>query len=262
MSEIRYKVPMKITILGSGTISPNKKRNCAALVIETRTKLILVDIGPGTMRRLTEADIDPRSIDYILVTHFHPDHVTDLISFWFTLNYAYGEYRTEPMTIIGPQGMNELHRQFVSIFGHWVEPRHNKRISVEIEPSSKQIIEFEEFSVISVPANHHFPSLSYRINVGDKSITISGDSDFSEDLIELARGTNVLVCDTSFPDEMKHSGHMTPTESAIIASRSQSKQLVMTHLYPPCDEIDIIAQAKQHYSGKIMKAEDLMVLNI
>ena len=74
---------MEITILGSGTATPSLDRNASGLMIRAAETWALVDMGPGTLRRMCEAGIDARLIDLILITHFHPDHVSDLAPFLF-----------------------------------------------------------------------------------------------------------------------------------------------------------------------------------
>jgi ribonuclease BN (tRNA processing enzyme) len=109
-------VAIDVTILGSGTIA-SKKRNCSGIIVRTGALYILVDIGPGVMRRLAEADIDFRRIDAILVTHFHPDHVSDLIPFLFACNYGHRERRVEPFYTIGPEGFEVFHDALTHIYG-------------------------------------------------------------------------------------------------------------------------------------------------
>lgn len=249
---------MQLIVLGSGTVTPSLYRNSSGLLIKTSTNTILVDIGPGTLRRLTEARIDFRAVDFILLTHFHPDHVSDLVPFLFAENYAYGEKRAKPFHIIGPQGAEDFYCKLINVFGHWIIPTDDRRVGVEVSADKEDYLSFENLRIVSTPAAHHYPSVSYRLEADEKSITISGDSDYSENLIRLAASTDALVCDTSFPDGMKHDGHMTPAESAQIAAAAKAKRLVMTHLYPPCDEVDIVEQARDKFDGDIIKAEDLM----
>ena len=74
---------MKIVILGSGTITPDKDRNPSGLVVQASDMWMVVDMGPGILRRMSEAEIDVRWIDVLLITHFHPDHISDLVPFLF-----------------------------------------------------------------------------------------------------------------------------------------------------------------------------------
>lgn len=101
--------------------------------------------------------------------------------------------------------------------------------------------------------------MSYRIEAEGKAITVSGDTDFSPNIIELASRSNVLVCECSLPDDMKAQGHLTPSEAGRIAAEAQVEMLILTHFYPPCDNVDVVRQAEVFFSGQIVKASDLMV---
>jgi len=222
----------------------------------------LVDMGPGVLRRLLDANIDPKTIDFILITHFHPDHLSDLVPFLFASNYAYGDLRKEPFHMIGPLGAEAFYESLVGVFGDWIVPTGNRRIGKEVSATAPDLMEFGDLTIRSAPANHHFPSVSYRIQSGDKSITISGDTDFSDALISLALGSDLLVCEASFPDAMKRKGHLTPSEAGVIASGARVRKLILTHFYPPCDEHDVVGEAARRFDGEICKAEDLMEIAV
>lgn len=253
---------MEITILGSGTATPLLHRNASGIAVRSGSSLMLVDMGPGILRRLCEAQIDYKSIDIVLVTHFHPDHTSDIVPFLFASNYAYGPMRQETFFLVGPQGLEKFYRDFTSIYGHWIIPSNERLMIRELDPCDPDSTDIRNFTITSVSAQHSGPSLSYRIEASGKSLVVSGDTDESEALVELAQHADMLICECSFPQHMKVPGHMTPVEAAITAKRASVKKLVLTHFYPPCDDVDVVAQAGDHFSGEIVKAEDLMVLAI
>lgn len=253
---------MKITILGSGTGTPSLGRNSSGLYIQSSSMNAVVDIGSGTLRRMCEANIDYREVGLIALTHFHPDHVTDFISFLFASNYAYGKKRTDLIHVIGPVGLKHFYEQLVEIFGHWVTPSDDRLRMTELSATEFDFAEIEGIRIVSAPAVHSFPSLSYRIEADDVALSISGDTDFSENLINLARESHTLVCECSMPDSMKVGGHMTPSEAGKLAARALVKQLILTHFYPPCDETDVVSAVKTNFSGPVWKAQDLMTFEL
>jgi ribonuclease BN (tRNA processing enzyme) len=260
--EQQPKNMVQIVILGSGTATPLLDRNASGLAIRTPDQWLLADMGPGTLRRMCEAGIDHRWIDMILLTHFHPDHVSDLVPFLFASNYAYSDHRSSPIHLIGPMGLEQFYRGLVGVYGHWIVPTEGRLHKKEMETDGPGTFSHGGITVHSVPSVHTIPSLSYRIETSDVSITISGDSDFSEDLVKLAAGTDVLICECSFPDQMKVPGHMVPSEAGRVAALAGAKRLVLTHFYPPCDEENVINQAAQAFDGVIVKAADLMVIEV
>ncbi|MGB6064273.1 MAG: ribonuclease Z [Desulfomonilaceae bacterium] len=253
---------MNITILGSGTATPDLERNASGLALRGAGLWVLADIGPGILRRLCEARIDPKWIDVILITHFHPDHVSDLVPFLFASNYEYGQTRKQSFHVVGPTGLKQFYNALVGIYGHWIVPTGNRLIISEVDPRAPDVFSLGDITVRSAPSAHSFPSVSYRIEADGVSATVSGDTDISDDLVTLAEGTHVLVCECSFPDEMKVPGHLTPSEAGRIAARAGAQKLVLTHFYPPCDEVDVVKQAGEVFPGEIIKAKDLMVIPV
>jgi ribonuclease BN (tRNA processing enzyme) len=253
---------MEITILGSGTSTPDLHRNASGLAVRASDMWLLVDIGPGTMRRMCEAAIDNKWIDIILITHFHPDHVSDLVPFLFASNYEFGTVRGEPFHVVGPRGLEQFYETLVATYGDWIVPRGNRLLKKEMNPRGTDVFARKGVTVQSAPSAHSFPSLSYRIDADEVSVTVSGDTDVSTELVELARGTDLLVCESSLPDGMKVPGHLVPSEAGKIAADAGARKLVLTHFYPPCDEVDVVAQAANVYSGEIVMARDLMVIEV
>ncbi|MCA1961860.1 MAG: ribonuclease Z [Desulfomonile sp.] len=253
---------MKITILGSGTCTPSLERNAAGVAIEAAGLLVLVDIGPGTIRRMCEAGIDPRSIDVIAITHFHVDHVSDLAAFLFASNYAYKSMREEPFHFVGPEGLEQFYKGLVAVYQDWIVPRGGRLRIRELKAQARDEFVLDGLRIVSGPALHYFPSLSYRIEAESAVVTITGDTDFSADVAELARGSDLFISECSMPEGRKVPGHMVPSEAGRTAALARAKKLVLTHFYPPCEEVDVAGQAGAFFSGEILKAVDLMTLEV
>ena len=86
---------------------------------------------------------------------------------------------------------------------------------------------------------HSAYSIGYRIeNKTGSSIVYSGDTDYNNEIIELAHNADVLILECSFPEKRKIGGHLIPKEAAKIAAISNCKQLILTHFYPPYEEVE------------------------
>ena len=253
---------MKITILGTGTATPRLERNASGLIVSAAGSRVLVDVGPGILRRICEAGIDYKSIDIILITHFHPDHVSDLTPLLFASNYAHGSFREEPFLLIGPTGLGQFYQALVRVYGNWIVPTGNRLIKKEMNAHAPDIFVSEGLVIRSAPAAHSNPAVSYRLEAEGLSVSVSGDTDISENLVELARNTDIFICECSMPEGSKIPGHLVPAEAGIMAERARAKQLILTHFYPPCDEADVVKQASKTFSGQIIKGEDLMVIKM
>jgi ribonuclease BN (tRNA processing enzyme) len=209
---------------------------------------------------MLEAGIDFKSVDMILLTHFHPDHSSDLVPFLFASNYSYGPSRQDPFLLIGPEGLEQFFNGLVGVYGEWIVPTGNRLVRREMKAGDADSFMFRDISIRSVPSPHANPSVSYRISGENGSVTVTGDTDYSHDLVELAESTDLLVCECSMPDHMKIPGHLTPTEAGQIAERSRSRVLLLTHFYPPCEDADTVRSASSIFRGTVLKAHDLMTL--
>jgi len=217
-------------------------------------------MGPGIIRRLCEAGIDTRSIDVVLITHFHADHVSDVAPFLFACNYAYGPVRSSRFWLAGPQGLEKFFAALVQAYGHWVIPSGDRLIMKELDADNNDEMTVRDVVIKSAPAPHSYPSLSYRVESGGASIAISGDTDVSDHLVALAESTDILICECSLPERLKAPGHLTPSEAGAIAQGARAKRLILTHFYPPCDEADVVQEAAREFSGEIIKAHDHLVV--
>ncbi len=253
---------MEIIILGSGTATPLLHRSSSSIFIKVEDISLLVDIGPGAIRRLCEADIDHKSIDLIALTHFHPDHVSDLAPFLFASNYAHGPRRETPFSVMGPMGLIKYYEGLKRLYDHWIVPDNNRLNLIELNDQGKDEWSIEKVKIKSAAAEHSKPAISYRLEACGKSVTISGDTDYSENLVELAQDSDILITECSFPDSMKVKGHLTPSEAGRIAAKSRSKKLILTHMYPPCEDAPVEAQASKTFHREIIRAHDLMRLKV
>jgi ribonuclease BN (tRNA processing enzyme) len=64
------------------------------------------------------------------------------------------------------------------------------------------------------------------------------------------------------PEGSKIPGHLVPSEAGTIAQQARVKKLVLTHFYPPSDEVDVAEQASRTFSGEVIRAADLMVIHV
>jgi len=111
--------------------------------------------------------------------------------------------------------------------------------------------------------NHREESIGYRIiDSDDRTIVYTGDTDTTENLVSLAAGADLLICESAMPDEKRVPGHPTPSLAGEMASRAQVKKLVLTHLYPECDQVDLRTQCRRTYQGPLVIAEDLMRIDL
>ena len=249
----------ELIIVGSGTGIPSLRRASPGLVIISHNTHILIDSGPGALRKMLEVGIAYLDMDLILYTHLHPDHVADLVAILFASKY--GDLpREKDLLCAGGEGFKSYFEKLKNLYGSWVEP---KSYQLTIKELSKDPLLYRGIKVLSKPMAHLPNSMGYRIEFeGGKSVAVSGDTDYCQNLVELGYQVDLLVLECSFPDGKKVEGHLTPSLAGRIALESRCKRLLLTHLYPVCDQFDIVNQCRQVYQGEIILGEDLMRIGI
>lgn len=249
----------ELIILGSGTGVPSLRRGSPGLVVISESSKALVDSGSGILRRMLEVGITYRDIDLLLYTHIHPDHISELVPILFACKYADLPRQKDLISVGGP-GFKDYFDRLKKLYWSWIEP---PSYHLAIKETSQKTFLFQDLKIFSKPMAHISESVGYRIEFKDgRSIAISGDTDYCRNIIDLASEVDLLILECSFPDGKKVEGHLTPSLAGRIGLESRCKRLLLTHLYPICDQFDILKQCEQVYKGEIILCEDLMRIKI
>jgi len=252
---------MTVTILGSGTCVPSLIRSASSTLIRLGDRRLLIDCGPGTMRRLLETGTDIFDIDVLMLTHFHPDHCGELVPFLFANKYPDGSKRWRPLMLVGGPGVAEFFLGLQRVFGHWIELTDPLFQIMELDGVALDRTEFKGMEIAGAAMAHNPESIGYRItDPSGRSLAVSGDTDVTDRLVDLARDVDLLICESAFPDEAKTKGHLTPSEAGAIATQARVGRLVLTHFYPKCETSDIIGQCRRTWQGPLVLAKDLLSL--
>jgi ribonuclease BN (tRNA processing enzyme) len=128
---------------------------------------------------------------------------------------------------------------------------------LDIQKPEKRI--YEHIKVTSQPINHTPNSLAYRVEgPSGKSFVYSGDTGFCDEIVDLARGSDLLILECSFPDEEEVEGHLTLSLAGRIASLAQAKRLLLNHFYPDVLTEDIAGECRRTYTGELILGRDLL----
>lgn len=252
---------MKLTILGSGTCVPYTERGSSGYAVDTGESKIMLDCGSGSTWKLAHAGINYLEIDHIFFSHIHPDHTGDLAAFLFASKYShgstYGTGREKPLNIWGGKGFVKFFEALKGAYDKWIEP---EGLSVgELQPGIK---EFPGFKLTSAKSAHIKSSLAYRIEAEGKSLVYSGDTDYSEDLIKLAWRADLLIIECALTEGSKHKGHLSPSGVSKIVNASRAERAVVTHLYPVCDQENVVGQIRENVNVEVIEARDLLEIEI
>ena len=250
---------MDLFVLGSGTCVPTIERGPSGLALTTRNHLILFDGGGGSLRQLPSLSLDFRKVDFYCITHFHPDHVTDLVPFLFASNYTVDFNRTLPLRVIGPRGLKSFYEKIHGAYGVWIE---GQTYPLSFHELWEDRISFEDLLIETLPMTHGEASVGFRLEADGKAVVYSGDTQYCDAIVRLGRQADLLILECSFPQERKRAGHLTPPLAGKVAQEARCRRLLLTHFYPVFQGHDIHSECRKEFSGEIILAEDGMKLSI
>ncbi len=246
---------MRLTTLGTGTVSLVPHRVCAGHHVRAGDVSLLLDCGSGITHRLAQSDIDWRRITHVAFTHFHLDHIGDFTTLLFAWKYADIPGRTAPLIVVGPVGIDALLARHKEAVGDLLRDPGFHIDIMEIAPGdSLDLGDGVTLSATKVP--HTDESVAYSVTRGGRRVVYSGDTGYDPMFAEWSRGADVLVCECSLPSSMAIPAHLTPEQCGALAAAALPMHLVLTHFYPPVEHVDVRAIVAAHYAGPITLASD------
>lgn len=257
---------MKITVLGTGTFFVSKERSGPAYLLEVDNKKILIDCGPGTLMRLSQLGVSVDEINYVFLTHFHPDHSSDLFAFQmnFRLKDFFSDESNKELPIIyGPEGIEDFTKKLSNIYELPAFENYSK-ISYLAYTSQINIdgLNIRTFKVKHNAFGLQAKAYALRFEFKGKVFTFSGDAIKDENIVESCKDADVFICDASYVKGKATPAHMDTWEIGEISESSKVKKVVLTHFYPRTENIDLINEVKEKYSGEVIRAEDFMEIEV
>jgi ribonuclease Z len=261
---------LHVLVCGAGGPLPDPRRSSACLAVIAGDTVFLVDVGAGASRNLTLAGLPPTRVEFVFLTHFHSDHI-DGIGELATLRWAGGSWDA-PLALHGPVGVAEIASGFNLAYRR-DQTYRTAHHGLEVTPPSAAglsasafhapadgefpvVFERGDLRVTAFAVDHApvSPAVGYRIEYKDRSISISGDTSKSANLIEASRGVDVLFHEALSPvlvgvltESARKVGnekivkitqdildyHASPVEAAESAEESGARALVVYHVVPP-----------------------------
>lgn len=268
---------VSLQVLGSGGPESGDKRASTGYIIWIDGKSrVLVDFGGGASLRFEEVNAKIADLDVILLTHLHVDHTADLPallkSSFFTRAsgklHIYGPEENDFM----PSTKSFVKRLFKEGKGAWQYLGDHLNGDAQLQLKAHNVDESRKIKVIyaqngikiSAVSVHHgiIPAVAYRVDVGNKSITFSGDMNGDYHTLErLAWKTDILVAHNAVPKGARGVAaklHMTPNTIGQIAEKSKPKKLVLSHrmLRTLGKESQTKREIRKYYKGSLKFAND------
>ena len=219
---------MKLTVVGCSPAWPNPGGAQSGYLVEGSGK-VLLDCGPGVLPRLREQDSWPQ-VDAIVITHFHLDHWGDLVPWTFGAMYGPGSETPTPQLWLPPGGQEEL-AGFGDKFG--VPGMFSEAFTVE-EYAEGETFETCGLQITPVRVPHYqLQTYAMRVSDGKATLAYSGDSAPSPQLVELARGADLFLCEATLREGREGGnglrGHLSAEEAVAAFEESGARRLVIIH---------------------------------
>lgn len=273
---------IKVTLLGTGTPQPVMERFGPGILVEAGGQSFLFDAGRGTLQRLTQVNVKNRELQGVFFTHLHSDHVVGFPDLWLTGWLT--SQRTTPLQVWGPAGTREMIANLEKAFAFDIKIRisDDKAAAdgvvinaVDIKEGvvyEKNGVKITAFEVDHAPVK---PAFGYRIDYSGRSVVLSGDTRYSENLIRYSQGVDLLIHEVASPETLGRLNypperakgivghHTTPEEAGKIFSLVKPRMAIFSHIVPPtATEQDILPPTRKHYSGPVALGEDLMEIEV
>ena len=285
-AEAQTEPVIKVTLLGTGTPTPNPRQFGPSILVESGDTKLLFDCGRGCGHRLW--NLGPqylRETSHLFLTHMHSDHTVGVADLYMN---GWNQGRQENLQVLGPAGAEVFMRHLRLAYEEDVVFRADlqrhavARESLDyaaIEVVDGERITIDDVTVTAIAVDHHViePAFGYRVDVGEFSVVISGDTAYSENLIRHSIGADVLIHEvmspalehfvrTTFSQEVADdivALHTLAPDVGRVFSRSRPRLGVLTHLdNDPARIPELEAQIETTWSGDFVVAEDLMVIEI
>lgn len=257
---------MKLTVVGcSGSMSgPDSPASSYLIQVEDTEKTwsIVLDMGPGSFGSLWKY-MDPRDLDALVFSHGHADHMADIISLEVH-NRWHPTGRVGALDVYGPEGMEHRTRQIDG----WAQPGSYDGVFNFITAEAGNPFHIGPICVEPFEAWHSVPTFGYRLStVGDgaeqPSMAYTGDTDFTDSIVDMARDVDLLLCECGFTEEDQARGiHLSGERAGTLATVSGAKNLVLTHIQPWTPAEVVLREAEKTWGGPLSVARPGQVYRI
>jgi ribonuclease Z len=289
-AEAHAQADIKVTLLGTATPAPRPTRFGPSTLVEAGGLVLLFDAGRGVPIRMGQIKVPVGKIDVLFLTHYHSDHVVGIPDVWLTgwLGPVFGRRKT-PFHVIGPTGAKNLMDNLQKAYALDISIREIDEklppsgIAVTVDEFGKDGVVFEKdgVKVTAFEVDHGDaikPAYGYRIDYKGRSVLISGDTRYNQNVIKYGMGVDLLIHETAIarPELMSSpfakaiiAHHTSPHDVGRVWAQTKPKLAAYTHMsflsnekVPEPTLDDLVKQTRETYDGPLEVGEDLTSFEI
>jgi ribonuclease Z len=268
---------IRVTLLGTGGPLPAVERSGPSTLVEAGDEVLLFDCGRGVTQRLAQVSMPLRDIDAVFLTHLHSDHTVGFPDLWLT---GWLRGRPDPVLVFGPAGTEDMMRHLEQAFHADIASRLNaspEAAAIDAHDIGENVVyRTDDVTVTAFVVDHGsiVPAYGFRIDYqGRRSVVISGDTRYSENLIRNARGVQLLVHEVAAaePELLRTSErvrniigiHTTPEEAGRVFRQTRPYLAIYSHIVLfDVSEDELMRRTRAQYPGALQVGRDLMVIEI
>lgn len=249
----------KIIVLGSANAVPDAQHANTHLLLLAGERTVLIDCTGNSQERFARAGVDPLQLTDILMTHFHPDHVSGipglLLDLWLLGRKAPLHLYGLQDTVLRMKGMLDLYQ--------WDTFPNFYPLEFHVLPDVERtlVLQDSDLRISASPVQHMIPTLGLRFEFlgSGKCAAYSCDTEPCASVVHLAQDADLLIHEATGPFK----GHTSPRQAGEIAAQASAAALVLIH-YPPQDPAlnTFVNQAQQTYAGPVSLAQDFMQFDL
>lgn len=236
-----------LTVLGSSGGTPTRVNPASGYLVESGDTTIWLDAGTGTFMELAER-MDPGILSAVVISHIHVDHCADLFGLYGYL--AYGPSGIVPKPVYVPAGAAD----HLAAFARAGEEHAFHTVLDLVEVGGGDMAVVGDTVLRFGDAVHSVTGLVTRVETPEGTLAYSGDTGPGSDLVALARGADLLLCEASIPgsrDERTYPYHLTAGEAGEVATAAGAGRLVVTHFVTGVDADTAVGEARVAFEGPV-----------
>jgi ribonuclease BN (tRNA processing enzyme) len=220
---------VQIVFLGTGDAFAAGGRFLSSCLVRSDGFTLLLDCGPTVLTALKRLEIGAGILDAVFFSHLHGDHIAGAP--FLLMEYIYCDRRRRPLTLIGPPGSRD---RIMTLFGSMYPETAQKPLPfdlkfLEIRPPAAADLGGMVLHLFPVPHQETAISLGCKIETGGRRILYSGDTGWTEDLVNQAEETDLFICECSF-FQTRLPCHLDYRRLLENRERFKTGRLILTHL--------------------------------
>jgi ribonuclease Z len=274
---------LRVHLIGTGGPELTPERAGMSTLIDVNGRKFLFDAGRGALQNIYLSRIHPNEVTKVFLTHLHNDHFEGLPSLWITPWFMFA--RKQKIEVWGPPGTAEMVQGMRHMLNHDIERRSNpvfRREDLDVKTTEVgEGVVYDEggIKITAFPVEHvdGNPAFGYRLDAGNRSVLISGDTTYSENVVKYGNRVDLMVHNVAaFSERMTKAGEMkpvlekltTPEQAAQIFSKAMPRLAVFSHIVKKelpgaAGDAVVIQRTRQAgYSGPLQMGLDRMIVEV